>query len=92
MKLLLIVALALVAVAAGRPSDVIDVEQDHMEHEQEGDPGRAVEGEYSWVAPDGNEYHVKYVADHNGYRVVDDNVVPEFRDAKPTGEAEEADD
>ncbi|XP_042872958.1 cuticle protein CP575-like [Penaeus japonicus] len=91
MKVLLIVALALVALTAARPSDVIDIEQDHMEHEQEGDPGRAVEGEYSWVAPDGNEYHVKYVADQFGYRVVDDNVVPEFNDAKPTGEEEEAD-
>ncbi|XP_063589697.1 cuticle protein CP575-like [Penaeus indicus] len=91
MKLLLIVALAMVAVAAARPSDVIDIEQDHMEHEQEGEPGRAVEGEYSWVAPDGNEYHVKYVADRFGYRVVEDNVLPEFRDAKPTGEAEEED-
>nr|XP_027230121.1 cuticle protein CP575-like [Penaeus vannamei] len=92
MKVLLIVALALVALTAARPSDVIDIEEDHMEHEQEGVPGTAVEGEYSWVAPDGNEYVVKYVADHNGYRVVDDNVLPEFRDAKPTGEAEEDDD
>ncbi|XP_069984537.1 cuticle protein CP575-like [Penaeus vannamei] len=92
MKVLLIVALALVALTAARPSDVIDIEQDHMEHEQEGVPGTAVEGEYSWVAPDGNEYVVKYVADRNGYRVVDDNVLPEFRDAKPDGEAEEADD
>nr|XP_027230144.1 cuticle protein CP575-like [Penaeus vannamei] len=92
MKVLLIVALALVALTAARPSDVIDIEQDHMEHEQEGVPGTAVEGEYSWVAPDGNEYVIKYVADHNGYRVVDDNVLPEFRDNKPTGEAEEADD
>ncbi|XP_037773926.1 cuticle protein CP575-like [Penaeus monodon] len=50
-----------------------------MEHEQEGVPGTAVEGEYSWVAPDGNEYHVKYVADRFGYRVVEDNVVPRMR-------------
>ncbi|XP_069984540.1 cuticle protein CP575-like [Penaeus vannamei] len=69
-------ALVLVALASARPLDIIDIEQDHMEHEQEGVPGTAVAGEYSWVAPDGNEYHVKYVADHNGYRIVDDNVVP----------------
>nr|XP_027230117.1 uncharacterized protein LOC113821793 [Penaeus vannamei] len=66
MKVLLIVALALVALTAARPSDVIDIEQDHMEHEQEGVPGTAVEGEYSWVAPDGNEYVIKYVADTTG--------------------------
>ena len=34
-----------------------------------------MEGEYSWTAPDGSEYYVKYVADHLGYRVVDSNVV-----------------
>ncbi|XP_042872952.1 uncharacterized protein LOC122253732 [Penaeus japonicus] len=88
----LIVALSLVALTAARPSDIIDFEQDHMEHEQEGVAGTAVEGEYSWVAPDGNEYHVKYVADRFGYRVVDDNVLPKFNDAKPTGEEEEDDD
>ncbi|ROT64400.1 calcification-associated peptide-2 [Penaeus vannamei] len=83
-------ALGLVALAAARPSDIIDFEEDHMEHEQEGVPGTAVEGEYSWVAPDGNEYRVKYVADRFGYRIVDDNVVPRMRSDVP--EAEEDDD
>ncbi|XP_027230147.2 larval cuticle protein 16/17 [Penaeus vannamei] len=89
MKVLLLVALGLVALAAARPSDIIDIEQDHMEHEQEGIPGTAVEGEYSWVAPDGNEYVVKYVADHNGYRVVEDNVVPKVRSDLPEAEEDE---
>ncbi|ROT64397.1 calcification-associated peptide-2 [Penaeus vannamei] len=90
MKVLVLFALGLVALAAARPSDIIDFEEDHMEHEQEGIPGTAVEGEYSWVAPDGNEYHVKYVADRFGYRIVDDNVVPRMRSDAP--EAEEDDD
>nr|XP_045597228.1 cuticle protein CP575-like [Procambarus clarkii] len=77
MKLLVVVVLGLVVLAAARPSDIIDIEEDHLEHEQEGVPGTAVEGEYSWVAPDGNEYKVKYIADHLGYRVLEDNVVPE---------------
>ena len=42
-----------------------------MEHEQEGVPGTAVEGEYSWVAPNGQEVYVKYVADDKGFRVLD---------------------
>ncbi|KAG7170530.1 Cuticle protein [Homarus americanus] len=75
----MMIVLGVVAMAAARPSDIIDIEEDHMEHEQEGVPGTAVEGEYSWVAPDGNEYKIKYVADHLGYRVVEDNVVPQFR-------------
>ncbi|XP_042859227.1 cuticle protein CP575-like [Penaeus japonicus] len=90
MKVLILFALGLVALAAARPSDIIDFEEDHMEHEQEGVPGTAVEGEYSWVAPDGNEYHVKYVADRFGYRIVDDNVVPKMRSDVP--EVEEDDD
>ncbi|XP_076028514.1 cuticle protein CP575-like [Oratosquilla oratoria] len=77
MKLMLVVALCLVAVALARPSDIIDIEEDHMEHEQEGQPGRAVEGEYSWVDANGEEHVVQYVADHLGFRVVDSNVVPE---------------
>ncbi|ROT64399.1 calcification-associated peptide-2 [Penaeus vannamei] len=81
MKVLILFALGLVALAAARPSDIIDFEEDHMEHEQEGIPG---------TAPDGNEYHVKYVADHNGYRIVDDNVVPRMRSDVP--EVEEDDD
>ncbi|XP_064102056.1 cuticle protein CP575-like [Macrobrachium nipponense] len=82
MKVLCIVALGtLLALAAAYPSDIIDFETDHMEHEQEGQPGRAVEGEYSWVAPDGNEYVVKYVADHLGYRVLDSNAIPEAPEA-----------
>ncbi|XP_027230122.2 cuticle protein CP575-like [Penaeus vannamei] len=91
MKILILFALGLVALAAARPSDIIDFEEDHMEHEQEGIPGTAVEGEYSWVAPDGNEYHVKYVADRFGYRIVDDNVVPRMR-SDDVPEAEEDDD
>ncbi|XP_042872949.1 cuticle protein CP575-like [Penaeus japonicus] len=90
MKVLLITLLGLVAVASAMPSDIIDFEQDHMEHEQEGVAGTAVEGEYSWVAPDGNEYHVKYVADRFGYRIVDDNVVPRMR--SDAFEAEDDDD
>ena len=74
--------LVVAAVALGRPSrDIIDIETDDLEHEQEGIAGRAVEGEYSWVAPNGEEIKIKYVADHLGFRVVDsENVLPEVDD------------
>ncbi|XP_068214646.1 cuticle protein CP575-like [Palaemon carinicauda] len=81
MKVLVLIALCLVALAAARPSDIVDFELDDHEQEQEGQPGRAVQGEYSWTAPDGNEYYIKYIADHNGYRIVEDNVVPEAPDS-----------
>ena len=42
-----------------RPSDIVDFETDNMEIEQEGTPGKSVTGEYSWVAPNGEEVYVK---------------------------------
>ncbi|KAK8720879.1 hypothetical protein OTU49_013035, partial [Cherax quadricarinatus] len=78
--------LTFVAIAAAYPADIINIELDHMDHEQEGVPGRAVKGEYSWVAPNGEEYRVEYIADHLGYRVLEDNVVPKG----PVGESLDA--
>ncbi|XP_042219390.1 cuticle protein CP575-like [Homarus americanus] len=71
--LLMMVVLVVVAMAAALHSDIIDIDEADMEHEQEGVPGTVVKGEYSWVAPDGSEHEIKYVADHLGYRVVEDN-------------------
>ncbi|KAK4287636.1 hypothetical protein Pmani_039294 [Petrolisthes manimaculis] len=70
---LLFALVLLAAVVLAHPGyDIIDFDQDdHFEHEQEGTAGRAVKGEYSWVAADGTEYETKYVADHLGYRLVD---------------------
>ncbi|XP_053650586.1 cuticle protein CP575 [Cherax quadricarinatus] len=76
MKVLLVLALGMLALAAALPTDIIDIDEDHLEHEQDGIPGRAVAGEYSWVAPNGEEYKIEYIADHLGYRVLDDNVLP----------------
>ncbi|XP_064104263.1 cuticle protein CP575-like [Macrobrachium nipponense] len=94
MKFLLLIALGLVALSAARPSDdIVDFELDNQEQEQEGQPGRAVKGEYSWTAPDGNEYFVKYEADRFGYRVVEDNVVPRtFQGDQPDDDGEGDDD
>ncbi|KAG7170528.1 cuticle protein CP575-like [Homarus americanus] len=89
MKILMMVVLGLVAMAAALPADIINYELDNQEHEQEGVAGTAVEGEYSWVAPDGNEYKVKYIADRFGYRVIEDNVVPRTRSLDITDASEE---
>ncbi|XP_064102000.1 cuticle protein CP575-like [Macrobrachium nipponense] len=94
MKLLVIFALlSLVAVAASYPSDIVDFELDNQEQEQEGQAGKAVDGEYSWVAADGTEYYVKYVADHLGYRVLESNAVPGAKGYDNAGyDGEEEDD
>ena len=70
--------------AFAMPKEVIDIDQNNLEHEQEGLPGTSVTGEYTAVDANGQEYTVKYIADHLGFRVIDDeNALPEFRDTKP---------
>ncbi|CAL4195834.1 unnamed protein product, partial [Meganyctiphanes norvegica] len=80
MKTLCLILLGLFALAASRPSDIINFEVDadnqDQEHEQEGVAGTAVEGEYSWTAPNGEEYVVKYIADNLGYRIIESNALP----------------
>nr|XP_027228867.1 LOW QUALITY PROTEIN: calphotin-like [Penaeus vannamei] len=68
MKWVLVVA-AVVGVAA---RTIFDYERDGLENEQKGQPGQAVTGEYEWRAPDGKVVEISYVADHLGFRLVDD--------------------
>jgi len=77
-----LILLGAVAFVLARPSDdIVDFETDKMEVEQEGIPGKAVKGSYSFVAPNGEEFEVKYTADHRGFRVHETNAVATFRDA-----------
>merc|ERR1711872_111212 len=92
MKTMCLVLLGFFALAAARPDilnySVEEGDNEH-EHEQEGTAGVAVEGEYSWTAPNGEELVVKYIADHLGYRVVESNALPEAPEAISAEEAEE---
>merc|ERR1712228_371616 len=85
MKLMLVIALGLVAVAVARPDTVLDFEVDtetrdgtdvDHAHEQEGDAGHSVTGQYSWESPEGITFVVKYIADDKGYRVLESNAIP----------------
>nr|XP_027238896.1 larval cuticle protein 2-like [Penaeus vannamei] len=75
-NILVIVGLAAVTMATARPDTVLDFEGEEHKHQQEGDAGNKVEGSYSWTSPEGEEFYVKYVADEDGYRVVESNAVP----------------
>ncbi|XP_047481357.1 larval cuticle protein 2-like [Penaeus chinensis] len=78
--LVLVAVLATVTMATARPDSVLDFEGDAHQHQQEGDAGNKVEGSYSWTSPEGEEFYVKYVADEDGYRVVESNAVPVSHD------------
>ncbi|XP_047481066.1 cuticular protein 47Eg-like [Penaeus chinensis] len=70
-----IALLALVAVAAARPGSVFDLDFDDF-HIDQGITNRVVQGSYSWTSPNGEKFFVKYIADDDGYRVVESNAVP----------------
>ncbi|XP_071534849.1 uncharacterized protein [Panulirus ornatus] len=91
MKVLLIIALGLVALAAARPEDIFDFEGDDAEHEQEGVAGHSVTGEYKWESPEGIEFVVKYIADDKGYRVLESNAVPSSNGVPANGDQADLD-
>merc|ERR1719187_1780071 len=76
MKFTLIVLLGLAALAMARPDSVLNLDLDDIHHDQDLDDDQVITGSYSWTAPDGNEYFVSYIADDDGYRVVESNAVP----------------
>ncbi|XP_064102365.1 uncharacterized protein LOC135212660 [Macrobrachium nipponense] len=86
MKVMLLITLGLVAVAMARPDEILDFEGEDAEHEQEGTPGKAVTGEYTWESPEGIEFVVKYIADDKGYRVLESNAVPSAGGVRADGE------
>merc|ERR1712142_948255 len=79
MKVAVVVLVLTVLCAAVVLGDVFSYEGDDHQHSQDGDAGDSVHGEYSWTSPEGEEFHVKYVADEKGYRAYSD-AIPEDHD------------
>jgi len=68
--------LLLVGVACVSAMTVENV-QEKFSHVQEiDDDGDSITGTYKWEDPLGNTHFVTYVADEDGYRVTDSDVVP----------------
>ncbi|XP_064104173.1 uncharacterized protein LOC135214002 [Macrobrachium nipponense] len=77
MKLTLFVLLGLVAALTfARPDSVLDLDLDDIHHDQDIDDDQVITGTYSWTSPEGSEFFVRYVADEDGYRVLESNAVP----------------
>ncbi|XP_068215116.1 cuticular protein 47Eg-like [Palaemon carinicauda] len=66
----------LAAVALARPDSVFDFDLDDIHQDQDIDDDQVITGTYSWTSPEGTEFFVRYVADDDGYRVVESNAVP----------------
>ncbi|XP_047484165.1 uncharacterized protein LOC125035899 [Penaeus chinensis] len=69
------VAVMLAVASEGRPRTIVDYNAGSHSRRESGLPGVAVEGEYRWRTPNGQENVVRYTADKNGY-VARGNVVP----------------
>ncbi|XP_068215121.1 cuticular protein 47Eg-like [Palaemon carinicauda] len=77
MKFSLFVLLGLVAaVTLAHPDSVLDLDLDDIHHEQDIDDDQVITGSYSWTSPEGTEFFVRYIADEDGYRVLESNAVP----------------
>lgn len=77
MKLLVVLALlGCVAMAVAAPMTVSNVQENFSHIQEIDDDGDEITGTYKWVGPGGNEYFVTYIADDDGFRVLDSNAVP----------------
>ncbi|XP_076028427.1 uncharacterized protein LOC143017523 [Oratosquilla oratoria] len=64
------------ALVACRPDGVLDLDLEDQHVEFDGDFVGSITGSYSFTDPDGNTHFVKWVADEDGYRVIESNAVP----------------
>ncbi|XP_071534573.1 uncharacterized protein [Panulirus ornatus] len=75
MKCTLFVLLGLAALVAARPDSILTIDLEDL-HQDLSLEDTAITGTYSWTSPEGVKYFVKYIADDDGYRVLDTNAVP----------------
>lgn len=77
MELTVAIILGLASLVVARP-DILSIlgENAIINDVQQGRPGQNIEGAYSWISPEGAEFFVKWIADRNGFRVLDSNAIP----------------
>ncbi|XP_045113987.1 uncharacterized protein LOC123506144 [Portunus trituberculatus] len=75
MKIFVITLLALAALVAARPENVLNLDLDDIHQDMDIDD-TTITGTYRWKSPEGNEFFVRYIADEKGYRVLESNAVP----------------
>ncbi|XP_071534572.1 uncharacterized protein [Panulirus ornatus] len=75
MKCTLFVLLGLAALVAARPDSILTIDLEDL-HQDLSLEDTTITGTYSWTSPEGVKYFVNYIADDDGYRVLDTNAVP----------------
>ncbi|XP_063883622.1 uncharacterized protein LOC135112762 [Scylla paramamosain] len=87
MKTLVLALLALAALVAARPENVLNLDLDDIHQDMDIDD-TTITGTYRWTSPEGTEYFVRYIADEKGYRVLESNAVPVTVDGTPANGAQ----
>uniref|UniRef100_A0A0P4VQ44 Uncharacterized protein n=1 Tax=Scylla olivacea TaxID=85551 RepID=A0A0P4VQ44_SCYOL len=82
--------LGLVALVAARPENVFDLDLDDIHQDMDISDDTTITGTYRWRSPEGDEYFVRYIADEDGYRVLESNAVPVTADGTPANGAQGA--
>ncbi|XP_045114180.1 calsequestrin-1-like [Portunus trituberculatus] len=72
----ILVLAGLAVLAAARPETSFSHETDDQHHGQNIDDDNTFIGSYRWMSPEGVEYFVNYVADEDGFRILESNAVP----------------
>ncbi|XP_069936080.1 uncharacterized protein [Cherax quadricarinatus] len=86
MKCCMIVLLGLAAITAARPDFSLGFSREDFSREdfsredshqvQVISRDNVITGSYSWTSPEGVKFFVKYIADKDGYRILESNAVP----------------
>ncbi|XP_063883621.1 uncharacterized protein LOC135112761 [Scylla paramamosain] len=90
MKCFVLALLGLVALVAARPENVFDLDLDDIHQDMDISDDTTITGTYRWRSPEGDEYFVRYIADEDGYRVLESNAVPVTADGTPANGAQGA--
>ncbi|XP_071534560.1 uncharacterized protein [Panulirus ornatus] len=76
MKCTVLVLLGLAALVAARPDSIVDFDLDDLHQDMDIADDTSITGSYTWTSPEGVEFFVNYIADDDGFRVLDTNAVP----------------
>merc|ERR1712215_277256 len=75
MKFTVVLIYSLMAMISAETMVDVDLEEMSIHQELSDDKGTYT-GEYTFTSPEGEQYYVKYIADEDGFRVLESNAIP----------------
>ncbi|XP_071534556.1 uncharacterized protein [Panulirus ornatus] len=72
MKCAVVLLLGLAVLVASRP----DFSDEDSHQEMDIDDDNTITGSFSWTSPEGLRFFIRYIADEDGFRILESNAVP----------------